>query len=145
MQLHKWDDHLHYAAGERAAAHLAKDEQTWAYFNPNVLSVSISHNNEQGDKTALARPPWNAFCVIEGKMVSAGCRVRMEAAVENLSTTDSSTISLNADVMKGRTKQSGRRSWSIFLLVWKKRNFTCTVLRRFTKTGHNLSSCTDEM
>lgn len=46
---------------------------------------------KRGDKRALAHPPPNAFCVIGEKMVSAGCRVWMEAKVEKLSTTDSST------------------------------------------------------
>lgn len=38
--------------------------------------------SKQGDKAALARPPWNAFCIIGAKMVSAGCRARMEAATK---------------------------------------------------------------
>lgn len=40
--------------------------------------------SEGGDKTALTRPPWNALYLFGAKMVMAGCRVRMEAEVENL-------------------------------------------------------------
>lgn len=49
-----------YIWGRRTAtAHPVKDEQTWAYLNPNVLSLSRTAS-EQGDKAAPARPPRNA-------------------------------------------------------------------------------------